>query len=763
MYGFKFKKRKHNIKKKTNSIKYILLAFFSCVSIGYAYLNSFISINGSSSVSKNTWDIHFENCTVTEGSVTTANEVQFDNNNTTINLNVKLNVPTEFYEIQVDIANGGTIGAVLSEIIMTELTEEQQKFLSFTAFYANGNVISENDYIEAGKSSKIKIRVEYIKYPSENVPYENQQVALKLKFKYAQDDGLTKNFIERIKLNAKTDVFVDFSKEASQQNGQGVLLKSNTISDANPIYYYRGNVDNNNVRWAEKCWKIIRTTSNGGVKMIYNGSPAKNGSCKNSGINTAISTSGYKFNEIASPAGVGYMNDEQVSVSTYTPTNTYEKILDTTSIRIKYDKTTNSYNNSIALSDTIIWDENTMKYTLVSPTIEYSPIPGKFTCNSTSTECSSIAYIYHSESYIINTNDENIEEKFYHYTIEYLNNGNIIPSKYKFCTEANKDEISDCTTTYDFLYHPDKYIGKYYCIIANDDESICEDFKNFKLIKDFDYSYYYSSAIGFSIKMLKRINSTLYDFYFSKEVIYSDTDSQYSLVNPVKFDWNMEYNTNNIKNYPYTCFETEETNTCKTISYILDYTDRSKFNNYITFSKGNVMTKNLFNSMLANNKSSIVKNAIEEWYKNNLVDQSHLIEDVVYCNDRSTLSINESNILSFNVSKLNTISLSCDNARDSFSSTTPIGNGLLDYSIGLITYDEALLSGAQFSNTFLNETIDYWTMTPSNTNKIFAIKENGINSMNVSDISNIRPVITVKNELTIFGGDGSESYPYVLK
>ena len=66
MYGFKFKKRKHNIKKKTNSIKYILLAFFSCVSIGYAYLNSFISINGSSSVSKNTWDIHFENCTVTD-------------------------------------------------------------------------------------------------------------------------------------------------------------------------------------------------------------------------------------------------------------------------------------------------------------------------------------------------------------------------------------------------------------------------------------------------------------------------------------------------------------------------------------------------------------------------------------------------------------------------------------------------------------------------------------------------------------------------
>lgn len=44
-----------------------------------------------------------------------------------------------------------------------------------------------------------------------------------------------------------------------------------TESNTNPIYYYRGAVDNNNVIFGGYCWQIVRTTDTGGIKMIYNG------------------------------------------------------------------------------------------------------------------------------------------------------------------------------------------------------------------------------------------------------------------------------------------------------------------------------------------------------------------------------------------------------------------------------------------------------------------------------------------------------------
>ena len=41
-------------------------------SVGYAYLNTTLTINGTSTVQKNTWDTHFDNIKIKEGSVTAA-------------------------------------------------------------------------------------------------------------------------------------------------------------------------------------------------------------------------------------------------------------------------------------------------------------------------------------------------------------------------------------------------------------------------------------------------------------------------------------------------------------------------------------------------------------------------------------------------------------------------------------------------------------------------------------------------------------------
>ena len=89
-----------------------------------------------------------------------------------------------------------------------------------------------------------------------------------------------------IKSTAKSDEEVDFSKVASESNGQGVLTINSTMHEENPIYYYRGEVDNN-VIFNNICWQIVRTTDTGSIKLIYNGEP-KDGKCNNKGTDSVI-------------------------------------------------------------------------------------------------------------------------------------------------------------------------------------------------------------------------------------------------------------------------------------------------------------------------------------------------------------------------------------------------------------------------------------------------------------------------------------------
>ena len=66
------------------------------------------------------------------------------------------------------------------------------------------------------------------------------------------------------------DTNVNFSSKLTDANS-GVYTIASTASDTYPVHYYRGNIDNNNVLFAGFCWKMVRTTSTGGVKLIYNG------------------------------------------------------------------------------------------------------------------------------------------------------------------------------------------------------------------------------------------------------------------------------------------------------------------------------------------------------------------------------------------------------------------------------------------------------------------------------------------------------------
>ena len=88
-----------------------------------------------------------------------------------------------------------------------------------------------------------------------------------------------------------------------------------------PVYYFRGDADkvNNNIIFNNMCWKIIRTTENNGVKLIYNG-VLTNGKCEiQTGDATQIGESAYNTN-YNDNAYVGYMYGTAGS-STYQATH----------------------------------------------------------------------------------------------------------------------------------------------------------------------------------------------------------------------------------------------------------------------------------------------------------------------------------------------------------------------------------------------------------------------------------------------------------
>lgn len=99
------------------------------------------------------------------------------------------------------------------------------------------------------------------------------------------------------------DKDIDFSNPPET----GKYIVNSTKDDEYPIYYYRGAVTNNNVKFANYCWKIVRTTETGGIKLIYNGVPKSDGSCENTKKASQLGIESIFNTAYNSPTYQGYM------------------------------------------------------------------------------------------------------------------------------------------------------------------------------------------------------------------------------------------------------------------------------------------------------------------------------------------------------------------------------------------------------------------------------------------------------------------------
>ena len=144
----------------------IILVVIACLVVGYAVLSTTLNINGTSSVKGNTWDVHFANIHITDGSTTGNTKEATITNPTLVEFNINLDKPGDYYEFTVDVVNAGTIDAMLDVVSNQVLNSsnsviELPDYLIYSITYSDDNPIEQNHLLMSNTTDTYKVRVEY--------------------------------------------------------------------------------------------------------------------------------------------------------------------------------------------------------------------------------------------------------------------------------------------------------------------------------------------------------------------------------------------------------------------------------------------------------------------------------------------------------------------------------------------------------------------------------------------------------------------------
>ena len=389
------RKRKFH-KKKRSLYSAIIVLLFVSIGIGYSIINSTINMNGSFGISKVTWSVHFTNPNVLEGASLQDTAYTLNADNTQMSLDLTFVYPGDVFKMYVEVINEGTLDAMLNELSVTGLTTDQKKLITYEVTYSDGTPMATNDILESGKKVELLITISYgIGLSPSEYPTDDQDMSVNVKLSYVQNkknvsvQSRTLNMVMARKSSLDSasskyvtaDTGIKFSEVGSTTNGMGVYTRSGTENNTYPIYYFRGPINDNHVKFANICWRIVRTTDTGGVKLIYNGIPASDGTCDNTGEASQIEKVIFNTYTAGSIADVGYHYGARYEVGS-------NAML--ASLGWVYGNDVTYSNGTYTLVDTITtslgWNSG---HTSVNEGHHY-------TCLSKETSCSTVYYIFYA-------------------------------------------------------------------------------------------------------------------------------------------------------------------------------------------------------------------------------------------------------------------------------------------------------------------------------------------------------------------------------
>lgn len=577
------------------------------------------------------------------------------------------------------------------------------------------------------------------------------------------EEKVEKNLYNALKKNAVMDNIrsdfvlsdsgIDFNYFSSETNGKGLYTLSSTATDSFPVMYYRGNVSNNNLLFAGLCWKIVRTTENGGVKLLYSGLP------------------GNIYETVPVPVGDYTLMQENPNFVYDAETNSWIcSDPDGTGIEFGlefvdgFEKNYN-INVTMALNTTamgiVFYDEDEEKNAYFSKDVPFD-----------------VNFVHHND---LHANPDA-------FMMQTLGNG--VPNTFivKISENVRMLDTKSCNN-------------------SNNDTSLLplnESVKFYQMSNSYDYMYsnsymYYDSDLmtntnNYSLNgKVMKLNNNLYDNNYKGKIMQLSTYTKNKFIHYTD-NGTYYYGTAVTKNNGlYKLSGTIDNNISIEKRYTLRLPDSTAEQDgfYIILSSSsgvkhavyqedyNSLDDYLNNLFGGSNVESLPKTIIDEFFSEgsalNYAPIRNYIDDVVWCNDRSYSYYEDNGYFSllFGTHKrlsldANDIDLSCPLVRDSYTVSDDNGNGNLDYPIGLLTTDEIVLSGYGNNSNAPYIVENYFNnafplvMTPaySGENGLFLYPGNFSTDYDYSTY--LRPSIALKNGVIFDSGDGTFNNPYVV-
>ena len=571
----------------------------------------------------------------------------------------------------------------------------------------------------------------------------------------------------------------------------------------NPVYYFNGDVEDNNVLFAGFCWKMVRTTDTGGVKMIYNG-VQKDFTEDYTLLNQA------EYKNLDNTSSYPYTFDSTKKTWTSTNTGTNSSTISFTApssgnyvlnydismydwenyiyIEIFKDNVSQVKRTGITAGQIVFNNLNTSNVIKVVFTRKYSSTSGSRnniifsfgkanniikTCNNNSSDsqlastkyfnsnCDSLAYVGYMHNTFYTVSSINlVSDLYFSGTKAYADSVTYDSSTKKYTLDSATAKTLNVTTS-----NGSTLVGKYTC----NQSTTTATCSTVYYIVDYNGSFinYYSLTSGDLDVTSKGSNYVFGSTFTYANGIYTLSDT--TTINTL--DWATKKTT--INNYHYTCL-TDGT-TCTSLYYVYYISYAEPY--YITLTNGKSVDDAL-NEMLyaddVNTNDSTMKTYIDSWYKENMTSYTDKLEDTIFCNDRTILNKNGWNpnggsttsSLQFKNDTTN-YSLACTNETDRFSVSN--NKAKLTYPVGLLSAPEVLLSYkyANYSTYYLKSGNWYWLASP----RLFVYGANNGSVRSTGDLGNngvngaggVRPVVSLKPGTEYTSGDGSYTNPYVIE
>ncbi len=295
-------------------------------------------------------------------------------------------------------------------------------------------------------------------------------------------------------------------------------------SKTSKIYYYDTEDNNNNVLFADKCWRVVRTTDTNGVKLMYSGEPVEESESspisKDKYINIVNDESyEYMYDELTNKWTSTLHDDSKSSSMELSVREKGNYVINyTISSEITYDKAT-FYKDGKQVGDTLSGSKN-----------------GKI--NLGIIDSSTIIKVTYSKDYSTSSGSDNVI-----FSIE----------------EKRGTLIQSCTKSSGIFY--------------NSDSSGLNPF-NINLIFDDGYMYNSTNSSKYKYGSANRYSNNMYvykevylkwsSYVFGSSVSYDDSSGKYTLEGEVSnYSWND--NWGNLTGY-YTCLS--DSTICDDVYYV---------------------------------------------------------------------------------------------------------------------------------------------------------------------------------------------------